>query len=126
MDRIDDYDDLLRFGGAKVLAYEAFGSYQGDWIAKVRIKFRVKWIHGGFGSCSGCDAIQSETEHCSHHWEQFKNDCDKCQECVQGLKRLAAEYIAEATTFDDVFKEISKHDWDSETPKMVKWMEANR
>lgn len=55
-----DYGDCLRAAGYDVVAYQEFGSYQGDWWAKVvKPTGERGWVHGYFGSCSGCDAIQA-------------------------------------------------------------------
>lgn len=57
-----DYKFALEVAGAKVLAYQTFGSYQGDWLAKVEYEGQQFWIHDYFGSCSGCDAMEAEIE----------------------------------------------------------------
>jgi hypothetical protein len=54
------YCEAMEAAGAKVLAYESFGSYQGEWYAKVEYNGEVGWVQGSFGSCSYCDAFDSE------------------------------------------------------------------
>src|SRR5882762_8636559 len=54
------YKEAIEFAGATVKAFESFGSYQGDWIAKVDFKGKIGWIQGSYGSCSGCDAFEAE------------------------------------------------------------------
>lgn len=54
------YQSALESAGAVVHAYEEFGSYQGDWYAKVTHNGVTGWVSGSFGSCSGCDAWEAE------------------------------------------------------------------
>jgi hypothetical protein len=62
---IDNYGDLLAVGlEMRLLAYEEYGSYQGDYIA---ILFddkekKVKVYKGCYGSCSGCDWLEAERD----------------------------------------------------------------
>lgn len=51
------YQQALEAAGATVYAFEYFGSYQGEWIAKIG---EDEYILGGYGSCSGCDAFEAE------------------------------------------------------------------
>jgi hypothetical protein len=37
-----DYDDTLRAAGATVLVWRRFGSYQGDWLAKVEYQTEIE------------------------------------------------------------------------------------
>lgn len=54
------YETALKEAGATVHAYKTFGSYQGDWLALVTFDGRTGWIHDYYGSCSGCDALESD------------------------------------------------------------------
>jgi len=54
------YFEALEAAGAQVLASQTFGSYQGDWFAKVNYNGSTAWVHGCYGSCSGCDAFCAE------------------------------------------------------------------
>jgi len=54
------YEGALRAGGANVLTFQQFGSYQGEWYAKVEFDGRTGWVSGSHGSCSGCDAIEAD------------------------------------------------------------------
>ena len=91
------YCEAMEAAGAEVLAYEEFGSYQGDWWAKVGYQGREYWVHGTFGSCSGCDAFQSEfefdnPERCESHtyWDvvDIPDDCEACEVAKKNLKAL--------------------------------------
>lgn len=54
------YRAALEAAGAEVHEFQEFGSYQGDWIAKVTFKGETGFVRGSYGSCSGCDAFESE------------------------------------------------------------------
>lgn len=54
------YEMCLEKAGAKVIAFENFGSYQGDWLAYVEYKGEKGFVAGSYGSCSYCDAFESE------------------------------------------------------------------
>ena len=60
------YDDCLEAAGADVLDFERFGSYQGEWWALVRCAGALGFVSGGFGSCSGCDAIEALLTYCDN------------------------------------------------------------
>jgi hypothetical protein len=54
------YKGALAAAGAQVLAFEEFGSWQGDWLAFVEYKGEKGWVQGSYGTCSGCDAFYAE------------------------------------------------------------------
>jgi len=54
------YQEAIEKAGAKIHAFHSFGSYQGDWWAKVTFKKITGWVHGYHGSCSVCDAFEKE------------------------------------------------------------------
>lgn len=58
------YESALEAAGAKVLAFETFGDYQGTWVAKVEYNGEVGYVEGSYGSCSGCDAFEGEFGYC--------------------------------------------------------------
>ena len=60
LEKFMSYESALRAAGAKVLEFEYFGSYQGDWYALVEYNHEIGWICGSYGSCSGCDAFEGE------------------------------------------------------------------
>lgn len=78
------YESALEAAGATVHEFKEFGSYQGDWWAKVTHNGQTGWVQGSYGSCSGCDAFQAEFDYgndqCSDHkyvWDAPK-DCEAC------------------------------------------------
>lgn len=54
------YQQAMEAAGARILAFEQFGSYQGEWYALVDFDGQRGWVNGSYGSCSGCDAFESE------------------------------------------------------------------
>lgn len=54
-----DYDDLLRASGHEIVESEEFGAYQGDFVFLLRKAGRYGIAVVGYGSCSGCDALQA-------------------------------------------------------------------
>jgi len=57
------YAEALEAAGAKIIEFQEFGSYQGDWFALVEYEDHLGWIQGAYGSCSGCDAFQAEFDY---------------------------------------------------------------
>lgn len=54
------YTEALEAAGATVLDYTMYGSYQGAWMAHVKLPTGVKgFIIDYYGSCSGCDSFES-------------------------------------------------------------------
>ncbi len=93
------YNEAMEAAGAKVLAYESFGSYQGDWWAKVEFNGKQYWVHGWYGSCSGCDAFvahfgYSEGETCDEHRYEYPRpeDCKECDAAKVVYQKKLAEF----------------------------------
>lgn len=59
------YKAALEAAGKKVLAFENFGSYQGEWLAKVQDEFtgEIGYVHDWYGSCTVCDSFQAEMDY---------------------------------------------------------------
>jgi hypothetical protein len=96
------YCEAMEAAGAKVLEYETFGSYQGDWWAKVVFEGKCYWVHGSYGSCSGCDSFQGhfgygEHDRCGEH--QYEDDdclevlaCADCKEAPENYRKELANF----------------------------------
>jgi len=59
-----NYADLLRSAGLEIKREEDFGSYQGDLLFLVSDGERSGLLIQGYGSCSGCDALED-----AHPWD---------------------------------------------------------
>lgn len=65
-----DYDDLVNSMGVSSLAVKSFGSYQGDLVYLVEedaMPARRGVIVIGYGSCSGCDALEATPQPGSYY-----------------------------------------------------------
>lgn len=113
----DGYEWALTVAGANVLAYQSFGSYQGDWFAKVEYKGKTFWIKGSYGSCSGCDAWEAESgweDRTKEEWRVF------CTEFAQS-------YLNDPVTYDEILKDAKENvSWDVEAKEMIEWLEKNK
>jgi hypothetical protein len=120
----DYYEGALEAAGATVRAFQSFGSYQGDWWAYVTTPDgRSGWIHGHFGSCSGCDSYQAEIGwddgHCDEHYTA--SDQASCVECAEKriafqdkVKRFGSHYLETLMTQEEAEKATATTDWNDE------------
>lgn len=58
------YKSALEAAGCVVHAFENFGSYQGEWLAKVTKTVAGQeytgYVHDWYGSCTMCDSYEAE------------------------------------------------------------------
>jgi hypothetical protein len=88
--KVEDYGDMLaKVTGKKLISFEMFGSYQGDWVAALESGDNIELWKGSYGSCSGCDWLESEK-----NWEDGTVDDQK-----------AADYFKEDLPFATIPKE---------------------
>jgi len=133
------YEKCLELAGAKVYEFDNFGSYQGDWWAKVSYNGKTGWIHGYFGSCSGCDAFQAEFDCESHEHEyddyisyynlpeKFKEDCKMCQDLMKRMKEFGEEYLDDLYTQEEAENKASENlDWDGNAQEMLDFIRNNK
>ena len=71
-----DYDELLAVCGADVFCFDWFGSYEGQWFAKIGYDGQIFWVSGSYGSCSGCDSLEG------------------CYDDADGQRKLGKELLA--------------------------------
>ena len=122
---MSDYSDALRAAGCEIIGYQEFGSYSGDWFAKVRYDGEVFWLHDYYGSCSVCDALQADMG-----YEPWNDDAP--EEWADYNKRLAewgARYLEpqERLTYEQALKVASENiDWDADAQDMVNWLQFHR
>ena len=133
------YEESLQAAGARVLAFEHFGSYQGTWYAKVVFNGRTGFVTGSFGSCSGCDSFQAEfgyhenkcSEHSYEYDEKLLNSCVDCQaaktEYQTKLANFGRGYLDNFLTYDEIMADAKKNsDWDMTSGEMVSWVESHK
>lgn len=87
------YIKCLELAGATVEMDQSFGSYQGDWWARIEYKGVKGWVYGSYGSCSGCDSFEGEfgssSEHCDEHRysHPVPDSCHGCEKARIDLER---------------------------------------
>ena len=106
------YEQAIEKAGATVHCFEHFGSYQGEWWAKVTNQGKTGWISGYYGSCSGCDAYEAEFGY---------EDTDDAKLAAFGI-----EYLEDIKTQEEAEKSASQNiSWDHEAEEMVAFIKKN-
>lgn len=126
------YENALQKAGAEVVAFDSFGDYQGSWWAYVKYKGKEGWVHGSYGSCSGCDAFQAEIGYLSHWVNEDKDyhdyyddefphaGCDKCTEAAEKIAAFGRSYLDDIVSQDEALKIASENlDWDMDAQEVV-------
>lgn len=69
------YDQIIKSFGHAIMDKETFGDYQGDYVYILKNKHtgEIGYIVIGYGSCSGCDRLQSAYD---DHWHNKDEECD--------------------------------------------------
>lgn len=75
------YKDLLECAGLIILECREFGYYQGDLVFTVRDGDRVGLTIVGYGSCTGCDALQAAI-HNDGDWSEVQTLADQIVEHI--------------------------------------------
>ena len=102
------YKECLEKAGAKVIDFKEFGSYQGTWLAFVEYKGEIGIVEGSYGSCSSCDAFQSEFNYYSlptiEDGKYYRNGdtWNEEDECTEG------EYKVALKSYEDRFIEFGR------------------
>lgn len=110
----ETYEELLKDICEEVYCYGEFGSYQGDWYAKVKYNGKICWIHGLYGSCSGCDWLQAQ------YWKK---------DAYAIRQSFITEYLEPSMilTQEEAEKEASKDiDWDFEADEVLAFIKKHR
>ncbi len=104
-----DYEGVLRLAGAKVLCYKRFGSWQGDWLAKVQYDSKTFWVHGYYGSCTQCDAVDAIEAYSKDKRTDFKE--------------LGQDYLDDPRDWKQLMRQaIEDSEWDSHSGAMVDFL----
>jgi hypothetical protein len=84
-----EYRDLIEFTGLEVVADHVFGSYQGDLLFVVKDGDRTGAVVVGYGSCSGCDALEDADKF--EDWDKPAPDViagnERMQELAWSIRR---------------------------------------
>lgn len=95
-----DYGPLLRSLGAAVILQVDEGGWQGDSWVLLRDGARFGYLQFGWGSCSGCDALQG-----CHSFED-----------IEKLQRELAEAIQWFDSREQAAAWFEAHDWGGDYP----------
>lgn len=128
---LHDYKEVLARLYDEVYCYEEFGSYQGDWLAKVRKGNEVFWLLGWYGSCSGCDFFLSIE---NYPWEMRSKTFEEAKKQYQEetdriLKAFRDDYEADKFTQEEIekhYEERLKSEWsDDEDAAMLEYVKSH-
>jgi hypothetical protein len=112
-----DYQWALEEAGATVHLFQEFGSYQGNWYAKVTHNGKTGWIKDSYGSCSGCDSFHAEASYQDRAIPEWKEFCTN----------FAQVYLDAITTWDEVYKKTKEdEEWDYDAKEAIKFLEENK
>lgn len=113
-DNLYGYEKALTAAGVKLLAFEQFGSYQGDWWAHVEFPNGESYfVNGSYGSCSGCDAFEAE----------FGWNDDKEPNYLHKLRDFGREYLSDCYTYEQALAKAAEHSsWDTEAETVINWI----
>ena len=142
------YAYALRTAGATIIEYKETGSYQGTWGAVVDFNGQRSLVTGYYGSCSHCDAYQSQFERYSNDEPVFDEETGKYysnwykeqeitkeaydadqEDQKQALIDFGMSYLRHPMTKEDVEKRIEYYDtndtgewsFDSEERELYDW-----
>ena len=137
------YQLALEKAGADVLVFEYFGSYQGDWLAKVNYDGQLGWVHGYYGSCSGCDSFQAEFDYdddpaqeytlkdgvYQHSWKDEQLTVSEYEAAVghynARLAQFGRNYLGELYTQQEIEAKYAKQDDWEEYDQMLAFVQKN-
>lgn len=115
---IDSYEDCFKqVPGVEVVYAEYFGSYQGEFLCKIKKDGQELYISDGYGSCSGCDAFQAE-----FGWGTYYDDSgdgpsleERLEHERERARKFAFSYIESALPKEQMIallkKEIEEGAW---------------
>lgn len=110
------YLTLIKSHGYEVVEHEEFGSYQGDEAALLRDGERWGLSIWGYGSCSGCDELQSIMTSVGYFYPD-EGDVEDTRDFTE-LENLR-ERMKNAIHWADSKEELAK--WATEFPEHSWW-----
>jgi hypothetical protein len=141
------YASALRAAGAEIVDFKQIGSYQGTWGAIVNFQGERSLVTGYFGSCSVCDAFESQFGYMNEDplhdesegkyyldWSRQEEISKENYDAIiergrQELADFGMSYLRNPLTKDDVIKRIEYYDkndtgewsFDSEERELYDW-----
>jgi hypothetical protein len=125
------YETALEAAGAVVHDFQSFGSYQGDWLAKVTYQGVTGFVRGSYGSCSGCDSFEAEfgyhQEGCDDHSWKSEPGCSACQIVHDKYQRKLAlfgeGYLDYIVSHEElVYEFAAQAAWDYDAREILDWL----
>lgn len=121
------YQKAMEFAGAIVHEYQSFGSYQGDWLARVSFQGKEGYVVGAYGSCSGCDAFEAEfgddgLEFFDEATMRYypKPDTD---EVWPRFRAFGEDYLDDIKTVDQARAMFTEQaEWDMDAQRILEWL----
>jgi hypothetical protein len=108
------YKVCLEKAGAKVFAFQDFGSYQGNWFAFIEHQGKKYLVGGAYGSCSGCDAFAAEADYEDRTPTEWEALC----------KTFGEPYLNDPMDLGNEIKKFKEESsWDSDALEVVKFLE---
>ena len=104
------YEDLLESFGLEVIKSEMVGNYQGDYLTLFKDEDRYGYLVFGYGSCSGCDALEAIDD----DYKQVKELRDGLFESIKWgtaaelVEYLESDEIIDYWKFDDDCETVIK------------------
>lgn len=112
------YKQIVRSWGYEVVAFEAFGSYQGDYLALLRGPEGVGLIVFGYGSCSGCDELEA-----INPWDE-EDDWQPVVDFADNL-RTRIHWEADDNALAGWVDRHPENHWWSYEDGIARWLNAN-
>lgn len=80
--KAEDYGDMFaQIFDAELIAFQRYGSYQGDYLVVLNDKGIYKFYMGSYGSCSGCDWFEAESNYVEGSYEvDYKKALEYCKQ----------------------------------------------
>jgi hypothetical protein len=108
------YPESLKAAGAKVLSTKYAGSYQGTWGCIVEYNGKKGLVTGSYGSCTVCDAFESEFgyskipyEQDGKYYEYYGDEITK-----QEFDELNEQYNNRLANFGKSYLHVIQYKWD--------------
>lgn len=104
IDSYPSWDGIVSSWPYEVVDFSTFGSYQGDHTVLLRDGDRWGWIVIGYGSCSGCDALEAAADWGDPYWN---DDVVRLAESArEGVRWGSATELA-----DYLESNLQENDW---------------
>lgn len=111
-----NYEWALEMAGLTVLYFEEYGSYQGNWLAKVKNGEEVGYIFDSYGSCSGCDHFKSNIDYKDRTIKEWQKWC----------KNFIKSYLP-LKTLDEVIGEVKEDiEWDTDARECFEFLKKEK